>query len=132
MVHINVRYILSHTILFCIGVVVAYGIYRINNHRIRLENEARFGRPPITTVRLDSTNLPIINIETDDVIIRRDDYITAKMDIIYNGEGRFNYADTIAYPTQQIDHNYIAIRYRGNTSFVGSLNNSSLKFQYMA
>lgn len=74
--------------------------------------------PDNTNVRLEKTNLPIVFVEVDHAMILRTDYITARMKIIDNGKGNFNYADTVAHPGQHIDYNgYIALRYRGNTSF---------------
>ena len=74
--------------------------------------------PDRTDVVIDRTNLPIVWLEVDHAMILRDEYITARMKIIDNGAGNLNYGDTIAHPGQHIDYNgYIALRYRGNTSF---------------
>ena len=75
-------------------------------------------QPDNTNVRLRSTNLPIVWIDVDGEMIDRDERITARMKIIDNGNGQLNYADTIAHPGQTIDYEgYIAIRYRGSSSF---------------
>ena len=67
---------------------------------------------------MDSTNLPIVWIEVDGKVIKRAKYISAHMKIIHNGNGKLNYADTIEHKDQHIDYEgYIAIRYRGNTSY---------------
>ena len=59
-------------------------------------------RPDVTTVQLDSTNLPIMLIDVDGAMIFKDDYITARMKIIDNGQGNINYLDTVAHPGQHI------------------------------
>ena len=75
-------------------------------------------RPNNTKVKLDSTNLPIVWIEVDGVMIERNNRITARMKIIHNGDGMLNYADTVAHPNQNIDYEgYVGLRYRGNTSY---------------
>ena len=69
-------------------------------------------------VTIDSTNLPIVWIDVNGVMIDREERITGHMKIIHNGDGMLNYADTIAHPGQHIDYEgYIAIRYRGHSSF---------------
>ncbi|MBQ9555081.1 MAG: CotH kinase family protein [Muribaculaceae bacterium] len=69
-------------------------------------------------VRLDSTNLPIVWIEVDGDSIMRDERIQARMTVLDNGEGRLNYADTVAHPGQRIDYRgLIALRYRGNSTY---------------
>ena len=73
--------------------------------------------PDDTRVELTSTNLPIVWIEVNGVTIDRYERIPAHMKIIYNGEGKMNYADTVAHPGQSIDYEGpIALRYRGNSS----------------
>ena len=77
--------------------------------------------PDNRNVRLTSTNLPIVWIEVDGNYIDRDERITARMKIIHNGDGSLNWADTVAHPGQHIDYEgYVAIRYRGSSSFYGS------------
>ena len=77
--------------------------------------------PQDTTVRLDSTNLPIVWIEVDGDSIKRDTRVNAHMKIINNGAGQLNYADTLAHPGQHIDYNgYIALRHRGNSTYNNS------------
>ncbi len=72
-------------------------------------------------VKLDSTNLPIVWIEVGGDSIMRDKRIEGRMKIIYNGEGRLNYADTLAHPGQHIDYDgYIALRHRGNSTYNNS------------
>ncbi|MBR6285054.1 MAG: CotH kinase family protein [Muribaculaceae bacterium] len=72
-------------------------------------------------VQLTSTNLPIVFLNVDGRHIDRYERITARMKIIDNGPGQPNYADTVAHPGQHIDYEgYIALRYRGNTSYSGS------------
>ena len=78
-------------------------------------------RPNNINVRLDSTNLPIVWIDVDGVMIERNNRITASMKIIHNGDGVINYADTVAHPGQTVNYRgYIGLKYRGNTSFTRS------------
>ena len=77
--------------------------------------------PDDPTVVIDSTNLPIVWIEVDGNVIMRNTRIAARMKIIHNGEGRYNYGDTVAHPGQHVDYEGpIALRYRGNSSFYNS------------
>jgi len=65
--------------------------------------------------------LPIVFINVDGQMILCDDYILAQMVIIHNGDGDYNYGDTILHPNQHIDFKgYIALKYRGHTSFYNS------------
>lgn len=74
--------------------------------------------PDKTNVKLTSTNLPIVFIQTDNQTIQRYNRITARMTVIDNGEGKLNYTDTLAHRDQNINYNgYIGLRYRGNSSF---------------
>ena len=74
--------------------------------------------PDNKNVTIDSTNLPIVWIDVNGVMIDRDERISGRMKIIHNGNGMMNYADTVAHPGQRIDYDgYIAIRYRGHSSF---------------
>lgn len=78
--------------------------------------------PPYNTrVQLNQTNLPIVWIDVDGEEIDTEERITARMKIIHNGDGQLNYADTTAHPGQKVDYDgYIALRYRGNSSFSSS------------
>ncbi len=90
-------------------------------HEVTRAQQADNYPPDNTAVTIDSTNLPIVWIEVDGAMILRDERITARMKIIYNGEGQLNYADTVAHPGQCIDYDgYIGLRYRGNSSFTKS------------
>jgi len=74
--------------------------------------------PDNTGVKIDSTNLPIVWIEVGSDSIKRDERIQGRMKVINNGLGHLNYADTVAHPGQHIEFNgYIAIRYRGNSTY---------------
>ena len=74
--------------------------------------------PDDKSVRLDSTNLPIVWIDVDGDSIMRDQRIQARMKIIHNGGGRLNYADTVAHPGQRVDYlGFVALRYRGNSTY---------------
>lgn len=80
-----------------------------NNYRNKLKN---------ADIKIESTNLPIVFIESGGQMILRDDYILANMKIIHNGEGELNYGDTILHNNQHIDYDgYIALKYRGHSSF---------------
>ena len=78
--------------------------------------------PPIGDMKIERTNLPIVFIDTrcgesNTNAIHKDYRIAARMKIINNKDG-INYGDTLAYPSQTVDYDgWIAIRYRGNTSF---------------
>ena len=77
--------------------------------------------PEDTGVRLDSTNLPIVWIDVEGDSIMRDTRIGGHMTIIWNGEGKMNYADTAAHPGQHIDYDgYISVRHRGNSTYNNS------------
>lgn len=77
--------------------------------------------PHVQDVSLDSTNLPIVYIEVNGDTIKKNDKITARMKIISNSNGMWNYSDTIAHPNQTIDYDgYISIEYRGNTTYTMS------------
>ena len=74
--------------------------------------------PNNKTITIGSTNLPIVWVEVNGAMILKTEYITAHMKIIDNGSGHLNYGDTVAHPGQTIDYEgYIALRYRGNSSF---------------
>ena len=78
--------------------------------------------PPIVqNISIDSTNLPIVFIEVNGDTILKNEKITGRMKIIWNENGQWNFADTIAHPNQNIDYNgYISINYRGNTTYTTS------------
>ena len=83
-------------------------------------------KPEVDTTKIDQTNLPIVFIDTrcggeQTQAIHKDWRIAVRMKIISNADG-INYGDTIAHPNQTVDfEGWIAIRYRGNTSFKNSL-----------
>ena len=78
-------------------------------------------KPVDANVCLTQTNLPIVFINVNGKMIKRDNRITARMTIIHNGEGQLNYSDTVLHPGQHIDYDgYAAIKYRGNSSFTAS------------
>jgi hypothetical protein len=85
---------------------------------VAVAQDGPFEAPINKQVRLDSTNLPIVWINLQGASVNLTTRVTARMTILDNGEGRMNYADTVAHPGQHIDYRgYIGIRYRGNTSF---------------
>ena len=100
-------------VLFCL--ITASGTVKAqsyDNYRSLLEDNS---------VKISQTNLPIVFINVDGKMILKDNYILAKMKIIHNGDGNLNYGDTIAHPGQTVNYEgWIALRYRGNTSFSGS------------
>lgn len=72
--------------------------------------------PDNTTVKIDSTNLPIVFIDTQGNAIEREDFVTAYVKIIDNGD--VNYGDTLTYANQKVDfEGYMSIRYRGFSSY---------------
>ena len=74
--------------------------------------------PDSTTVKIDSTNLPIVFINTQGNEIEREEFVTAYVKIIDNGKDKLNYGDTLAYLNQKIDYEgYMAIKYRGNATW---------------
>lgn len=74
--------------------------------------------PDNLSVRLTSTNLPIVWLEVNGNTIDRNERITAHMKILHNGDGKLNYADTVAHHGQRIDYEgYVALRYRGSSSY---------------
>ena len=85
----------------------------------RKESQPDSGRnhPPVMkNVRLETTNLPVVFINTLDHEIIKDEYVQARMKIIDNPDG-VNYGDTLAHPDQAVDYEgYIAIKYRGHNS----------------
>ena len=99
-------------LIFGFGVFSAYMGYRYL-HRLKFTN------PPVA-VQLDSTNLPIVNIEVLNNInrISRDDYVKVRVSIINNVSG-LNFIDTITNPNQTLDYTGTAkMRYRGGGSLV--------------
>lgn len=75
-------------------------------------------KPHNRFVALESTNLPIVFMNTDGKMILKDDRVTVRMTIIDNGDGQLNYKDTIAHLGQRIDYQgYVGLKYRGNSSF---------------
>lgn len=77
----------------------------------------QIGMPDSIGVKVDSTNLPLIFINTGGGKIERNHYVSAQMKIVNNKDG-VNYGDTIAFSEQLTDYDgCIAIRYRGNSSY---------------
>ena len=77
--------------------------------------------PVNKTVKLTSTNLPIVWLTVDGTV-NHDERITARMKIIDNGAGHLNYTDTVAHPGQHIDYEgYVGLRYRGHSSYTFSV-----------
>ena len=108
-------------IVFGIGVITGTLLYRryyIEKMLYANPNYNPDNLPDSTSVRIDSTNLPIIFINTLGKHVERNGYITATMTIINNGKGKMNYGDTIKCTNQVVDYKgYIAIKYRGKSSY---------------
>ena len=72
--------------------------------------------PRVTTVRVDSTNLPLVWITTTGQLSRTQ-RIPGSMKVISNADG-INYGDTVAHPGQHVEYDGpVQIRWRGNSSF---------------
>ena len=71
-------------------------------------------------ISIDSTNLPIVFIHTENKVIEKESYIMAKMKIIDNVvAGGMNYGDTVNHLGQNVDYEgYIEIKYRGSSSYL--------------
>ncbi|MCH4147923.1 MAG: CotH kinase family protein [Prevotella sp.] len=77
--------------------------------------------PEVTNVSLSETNLPIIFITVNKAVIQRRNTIQGQMKIVDNGSGNLNYGDLTTHSSQNFNYNgAIAIKYRGNSSFVSS------------
>lgn len=74
--------------------------------------QVQFGNNPATIFKIDSTNLPIVIIETNGQIIPDEPKVTAWMGIIDNGPGNMNHPDD---STNNYD-GYIGIELRGHSS----------------
>ena len=104
--------LITLTILVLVGLLPGYAD----------NSDSKNYQPENINVKIDKTNLPIVFIDTkcgEDTIkvIHKDYRVSARMKIIANKEG-INYGDTIAHAEQTIDYEgWIAIRYRGNSSF---------------
>lgn len=74
--------------------------------------------PDSTTVKIDSTNLPIVFVNTQGNTIERKEFVAAYVKIVDNGKDGLNYGDTLVYPNQKVDYEgYMAIKYRGNATW---------------
>ena len=116
--------LLSHFVAFSLGVTIVYGGYRLyRHHHCELVNESLFGLPIDKTVEIDSTNLPIIFLNSSNTRIKRYNYVTARMKIIDNDDiSGWNFGDTISHRNQTVVYDgCIALRYRGNSSYSESL-----------
>lgn len=104
-------------IIVSFGIGIGFTLYAITLYKSHRE-KTLFGVPYYTNIQLDSTNLPIVFINTHNKIIPQNkEFITASMTIVDNGANRLNYKDTITHPHQLFDYNgLIAIKYRGNSS----------------
>ena len=93
----------------------ALGAY-MNRARMLKIIDAPHVMPDSTTIKIDSTNLPIVFINTQGNEIEREEFVTAYVKIIDNGN--VNYGDTLVYTNQKVDYEgYMAIKYRGVSSY---------------
>lgn len=112
------KYTFFLCIAFCAGILFSFSVYKLHRqHQYEQKLDANY--PPYNTaVSIDSTNLPIVFIDTRQSRIERESYGTAHMRIIDNGNGQLNYADTVRHNSQTVDYDgTIAIRYRGTSSY---------------
>lgn len=111
-------------VVFCAGGII--GTLLCRKHYLRaielanLDSNPNYNpdnMPDSIGVKIDSTNLPIVFINTNGEQVERNEYITAWMKIIDNDSGR-NYGDTLAHSSQKVDYEgYIALKYRGMSSY---------------
>ncbi len=81
--------------------------------------EERNYPPKVTTVTVDSSNLPLVWITTTGILSRAE-RIPGHMKVISNPDG-VNYGDTVAHPDQTVVYDgSVMIRWRGNSSFQNS------------
>lgn len=105
------RRIVSIIIVLCAAIGQSWA-QSADNYRSYLRNP---------NVKITQTNLPIVFIQTGGQTIMRNNYILAQMKVIHNGDGQLNYGDTLRHKGQTVDfEGYIALKYRGNTSFDNS------------
>lgn len=111
---------MRHRILYwmlLLGVVCTAQAQTSDNYRSLLRNPH---------VEIDKTRLPIVFLDVAGQMIGRESPTLAHMKIIYAGKDAYTYGDTLAHPGQKVDYEgYIALKYRGNSSF-----NSSEKKPY--
>ena len=104
------KYIQTLSIILSILFLAAGSAYSQNKWAMK-------NYPPMdTSVKVTSSNLPLIWITTTDTISRHVRSL-AYMKVINNDEGK-NYADTVAHPDQNVEFDGpISIKWRGTTSF---------------
>lgn len=97
----------------------ALGAYMNRARMLKILNNPPVNAMPYSTaVKIDSTNLPIVFINTQGNTIEREEFVTAYVKIVDNGKDRLNYGDTLVYPNQKVDYEgNMAIRYRGQSSY---------------
>ena len=99
------------------GALGAY-VYRARMLNILNNSPVPNNMPDSTTVKIDSTNLPIVFINTQGNTIEREEFVTAYVKIVDNGKDGLNYGDTLRCPNQNVnDEGYMAIKYRGFSSY---------------
>lgn len=109
-------------ILFVLLFGAAAGAYVYRSWRVHKQDalNARRILPDSLTVKIDSTNLPIVFVNTQGHDIERDKYVTAYVKMIDNGTG-MNFGDTIEHVRQQVNfEGCMEIKYRGFTSYWGA------------
>lgn len=81
--------------------------------------------PDSLGIKIDSTNLPIVFVETHGNKFKRDAFVNVCVKIIDNGDGQLNYGDTLAHPDQKVDfEGYMVMRHRGRSSYYGATKKS--------
>lgn len=104
-------------LIFIGGAAIGVALYRIYIRKISTISANPYHAPDNPSVILDSTNLPIVFINTDGEVPQRDNFIIVRMKIVDNGEN-VNYADTLVHSNQHVDYEgYTAIKYRGKSSY---------------
>lgn len=110
------KIILLGGVLSFVAVCIA-GIIVYQRHESR---RIKFSNPPVA-VQFDSSNLPIVLINTDGKTgkMSKTNAINACITIINNEEGKTNYTDTSLHQSQCIDYDgFIEMRFRGHASLV--------------
>lgn len=104
------KYVRILSIILTIMILATGAVY--SQSKLAMKNY-----PPMdTTVKLTSSNLPLVWITTTDTISRHVRSL-AYMKVINNDDGK-NYADTVAHPDQNVEFDgTISIKWRGTASF---------------
>jgi hypothetical protein len=109
----------KHLLFTFLGTLLYVGIMSAQTRYSGNTNSQNF--PPYdTTVKVSSTNLPIVFINVKGQVIERENKVLCTVKIINNSDG-INYGDTVSHPNQTVDwYGPASIKYRGNSSFLNS------------